>query len=55
MNKKQFRCPLCLEDYVIHHEENGTHLYICEYCPFIAMEYYTPQDIGNLKKYTERI
>ena len=31
-------CPMCQEHYMKHEEYNGTHIYICEPCPFVGFE-----------------
>lgn len=47
------KCPLCGEE-LNYIEYKGTHIYICESCPFIGFEYVEQQDIDNLKEYLER-
>lgn len=51
---KQMTCPMCQEEKMKHIEYNGTHIYICEHCPFIGFEYVEQKDIDNLKEYLER-
>lgn len=41
-------CPLCEEEHITHKEYNGTHIYICEDCPFIGLEYIDVKDAENL-------
>lgn len=49
------KCPLCQSYAVFYHNENDTHLWVCDVCPYIGMEYYIPDDITNLNTYTSRI
>lgn len=45
--EEQIKCPLCGEP-LKHEEENGTHLYKCEQCPIVGMEYIEQKDINNM-------
>lgn len=42
-----FRCPLCTAS-VYHTDQNGTHIYSCNECPFLALEWYTNNDTTAL-------
>lgn len=45
--EEQIKCPLCGEP-LKHEEENGTHLYKCEQCPIVGMEFIEQKDINNM-------
>lgn len=45
--EEQIKCPLCGEP-LVHEEENGTHLYKCEQCPIVGMEFIEQKDINNM-------
>lgn len=40
-------CPLCFCD-AVHEEVNGTHIYVCQECPFVGMEFINDKDAQNL-------
>lgn len=46
-------CPMCQESYMIHEEYNGTHIYICEPCPFVGFELVETKDRENMIKWLE--
>lgn len=35
-----YSCPLCTSGDVVRKERNGTHIYVCDECPYVAYEYY---------------
>jgi len=43
-----YKCPLCTEGDVEHRERAGTHIYICEACPYVAYEYYNRMNTLHL-------
>jgi ribosomal protein L37AE/L43A len=47
---KKAVCPLCSES-LIHKDVGGTHIYTCEACPFVGLEYYSNIDAIQLKGY----
>ena len=46
-------CPMCQESCMIHEEYNGTHIYICEPCPFVGFELVETKDRENMIKWLE--
>jgi hypothetical protein len=46
-----FQCPLCSTHNVKHYEHNGTHIYGCYSCPFVAVEFVHDVDARNLLDY----
>jgi hypothetical protein len=46
-----YKCPLCLEGRVKHTQWLSTHLYICDACPYLAMEYSTSKNAEELMDY----
>ena len=51
IEKDFVKCPLCCADSMSYKSWLGTHLYICDECPFLSMEYYNDNDITNLQDY----
>lgn len=48
--KEKFKCSLC-EAYSMNYiEYKGTHIWICEDCPNVELEYYEDKDLENLKE-----
>ncbi len=46
-------CPMC--DTVLDYELfQGTHIYTCPECPFVALEYFNDGNIQDLAKYLNR-
>lgn len=48
-------CPLCEADTIFYHKENNTHLYICEVCPFIGIEWIDKNNTTDFINYVNRI
>ncbi len=48
LTESAITCPLC-EGVATHEEINGTHMWVCECCPFVGMEYVKAQDAVNVK------
>jgi len=46
-----FECPLCREGDVEYKEWMSAHIYSCNECPFLALEYYGTKDIAVLTDY----
>lgn len=46
-------CPMCQESCMTHEEYNGTHIYICEPCPFVGFELVETKDRENMVKWLE--
>jgi len=61
---KAFDCPLCIEGEVVHHtqtvsvavypHEGQTHIYVCDSCPFVALEYHLDGDYKALGEFLNR-
>ncbi len=49
-----FKCPICGSEEVIEVEQDGTHIYVCDPCPFVGIEYYDNSNIDALTKYLNR-
>lgn len=45
------KCNMCETGEMQHIQVKRTHIYICEQCPNIQLEYYFNSDIENLQKY----
>ena len=41
-------CPMCQENCMTHEEYNGTHIYVCEPCPFVGFECVETKDYDNM-------
>ena len=46
-------CPMCQESCMTYEEYNGTHIYICEPCPFVGFELVETKDRENMIKWLE--
>lgn len=44
------KCPLCEHD-LVHHNRNGTHIYVCPECSFIGLEWLNDNDTIELTDY----
>lgn len=42
------KCPLCDETNVEHIVYKGTHIYVCEDCPFVGFELILEKDYKNM-------
>lgn len=51
-NSKQFKenndCPLCNENSMEYRNVNDTHMWVCNQCPAILLEYYERKNIDDL-------
>ena len=50
----ELRCNMCESGTMRHEEVDGTHIYICEECPNISLEFYTIDNINALRKYLDK-
>lgn len=46
-----YSCPVCHEGEVEAKEWLGTKLYVCDACPFLALERWKEGDVANLQDY----
>lgn len=44
------KCPLCLSGDLNHEQVGETHIYICDECPFVGLEFVLNEDVDNLSK-----
>ena len=51
---RQLICPMC-ETGMEHKKEGNTHIYICEACPFLGLEYMNVDNLKDLTEYINRI
>lgn len=52
---ENIKCPLC-ENLIQYQRVNlETHAWICEECPFVGFEYYSPDDSNNMYDKLENI
>lgn len=49
--KSAYKCPLCKEGDIEHKQWMSTHLYICDACPYLAMEWHKDQNTLELIDY----
>lgn len=50
---RKLNCAMCGE--VMEHVEQGvTHIYVCEACPFLALEYFEPENLADLTEWLNR-
>lgn len=52
LKTKEIRCNMC-DGEMKYNEYNGTHIWCCNDCPNVQIEYYNKNDLNNLKKYLE--
>jgi hypothetical protein len=55
MNDKirELNCPMCGE--IMEYKKQGdTHIYICEACPFLGLEYFNLPNANDLLEYLNR-
>ena len=45
------KCNICLSGEMEYLRVNGTHVYICEECPNVQLEYHFHEDVQNLHDY----
>lgn len=47
---RKLDCPMC-ETALEHRKQGDTHIYICECCPFLGLEYFNIPNLTDLQEY----
>lgn len=48
------KCNMCEEANLQHHKFKGTHIYVCDSCPNVQLEYYSSENAKNLCEFLEQ-
>lgn len=48
------KCNMCEEGDLQHHEFKETHIYVCNSCPNVQLEYYSNDNIKNLYEFLSK-
>lgn len=50
---RKLKCPMCGSD-MEHKHQGDTHIYVCETCPFLGLEYFNIPNLSDLTDYINR-
>lgn len=50
---RKLNCPMC-SAVMEHHHQGDTHIYVCEACPFLGLEYFNLPNATDLTDYLNR-